>query len=263
MKRRNFLKGIIGIGGLFSFSCVAYGYNSSKIRISREKIVIPDYQAKLRIVAVSDLHLPSYWIDPDYFVQLVNSENPDIFVLAGDTIDRRGNEHYAEMLKDIQVNFKKIAILGNWEYGGLVNAAVFKKVLKEAGVQFLVNEYVEVAGLNIIGLDDFTRGAPEFTMIKDLLKTGKPLVVLSHCPQSFDFMPWQSENPFFVISGHTHGGQITPLGLVLHTPIGSGDYVKGWYHHQNKSMYVMRGVGTTGIPLRIGANPEILVLDLN
>jgi predicted MPP superfamily phosphohydrolase len=263
MKRRNFLKKIIGVGGLLSFSGVVYGYHSNKIRISREKIIVSDFPEKLRIVAVSDLHLPSYWIDPEYFIQLVNSENPDIFVLAGDTIDQRGNEHYAKIFKDIQVNFEKIAILGNWEYQGLVNAVVFKKILKEAGVQFLVNEYVEVAGLNIIGLDDFTQGAPDFPMIKELLKTGKPLVVLSHCPQSFDFMPLQPENPFFVISGHTHGGQIAPFGLILHTPIGSGEYVKGWYHHQHNSMYVMRGVGTTGIPLRIGANPEILVLDIN
>jgi predicted MPP superfamily phosphohydrolase len=49
---------------------------------------------------------------------------------------------------------------------------------------------------------------------------------------------------------------------VLITPRGSGPYVQGWYYHQNNSMYVMRGVGTSVLPLRIGARPELLVLDL-
>jgi predicted MPP superfamily phosphohydrolase len=65
-----------------------------------------------------------------------------------------------------------------------------------------------------------------------------------------------------VLSGHTHGGQIAPFGITLVTPRGSGSYVKGWYHQEGHSMYVMRGIGTTGVPLRIGATPELLVLDI-
>jgi predicted MPP superfamily phosphohydrolase len=65
-----------------------------------------------------------------------------------------------------------------------------------------------------------------------------------------------------VISGHTHGGQIAPFGHALYTPAGSGRYVKGWYRKGNNSMYVMRGIGTAHFPIRLGASPELLVLDL-
>ena len=65
-----------------------------------------------------------------------------------------------------------------------------------------------------------------------------------------------------VIAGHTHGGQIAPFGKAVVTPSGSGSYIHGWYQSGNTSMYVMRGIGTSGPPIRIGARPEILVLDI-
>ena len=68
--------------------------------------------------------------------------------------------------------------------------------------------------------------------------------------------------PMLVLAGHTHGGQIAPFGRAFYTPPGSGSYLRGWYRNGKYAMYVMRGVGTTVIPMRIGARPELLVLDL-
>jgi len=132
---------------------------------------------------------------------------------------------------------------------------------EKAGITLLVNERVTLGGLDVIGLDDFLRGSPNYDLLEGEVSS-KPLLVTSHCPQSFDFMPLTPKAPLIVISGHTHGGQIAPFGVALHTPAGCGTYLKGWYYKDKHCMYVTTGVGTVGIPVRMGPRPEILVLNL-
>jgi predicted MPP superfamily phosphohydrolase len=79
---------------------------------------------------------------------------------------------------------------------------------------------------------------------------------------AFDSIAPDDRNPKIVICGHTHGGQIAPFGRALVIPNGSGRYLKGWYRRGNNSMYVMRGIGASFLPVRLGARPELLVLDL-
>ena len=84
----------------------------------------------------------------------------------------------------------------------------------------------------------------------------------SHCPALFDDLPVAPLTKAVMISGHTHGGQIAPFGKALVTPKGSGSYVHGRYQRHGHTLFVTSGIGTSGVPLRIGAPPEILVLDL-
>jgi predicted MPP superfamily phosphohydrolase len=66
-----------------------------------------------------------------------------------------------------------------------------------------------------------------------------------------------------MLSGHTHGGQVAPFGRPLYRPRGSGRYVSGWYRDADRvPMYVSRGIGTSVVPIRLGAVPEIAVFDL-
>ncbi len=62
-----------------------------------------------------------------------------------------------------------------------------------------------------------------------------------------------------VLSGHTHGGQITFFGLKIYTPGGSGNYLKGWYQLDTIKMYVSKGIGTTVLPLRFFARAEVAI----
>ena len=64
-----------------------------------------------------------------------------------------------------------------------------------------------------------------------------------------------------MLSGHTHGGQIAPAGLPIVTPPGSGRYVTGWYVEGGPPMYVSRGIGTSTLPIRLGASPELVIVD--
>ena len=246
---------LIGGGG--------YAYTSSFIEVSRKRLVLPHFIGKLRIVVVSDVHAPCFYSSTADLVSIINAESPDIFILAGDTIDKRGNEDLVGLFKAVRARFAKLATLGNWEYLGKLDLVKLKTEYYNAGISLLVNDIFEVQGLMIVGLDDFVLGSLDYKILNHYSSNRSPVLVISHCPESFDHLPTFSHNPLIVLSGHTHAGQIAPFGVVLHTPKGSGCYVQGWYHKGKHSMYVMRGIGTTpGIPLRIGARPEVLVLDL-
>ncbi len=247
-----------------SIGGAAYATKSSTLEITREDFFIPELLNPLRIVAISDLHAPAYFRHNDYedLATKINSLNPDVLLFAGDMIEEAGAEELVEKFSLLKAKIAKLAILGNWEYTGELDLERLREEYEKAGVTLLVNERIELKRLSVVGLDDFLHGSPNYYLVGDG-NVKDPMLVLSHCPESFDFMPVVKKNPLLVISGHTHGGQIAPLGVVLYKPAGCGPYEKGWYHKGNRSMYVMRGVGASGIPLRIGSPPEILVLDLH
>ena len=263
MKRRTFIKTLLTTGAAALIGDTGYAYQSSFINISKERRVLSGLMQGLRIVAVSDLHVPCLYSSAIDLVNIINAESPDIFILAGDTIDKRGNEGFVGMFGAVKGRVAKLATLGNWEYLGKVDLMKLKTKYDNAGISLLVNAILDVQGLMIVGLDDFVLGSPNYNILSDLSTYERPILVISHCPESFDFLKSFSNFPVMVLSRHTHGGQIAPFGVVLHTPEGSGSYVRGWYHKGEDAMYVMRGIGTTpGIPLRIGPRPELLVLDL-
>jgi predicted MPP superfamily phosphohydrolase len=262
MNRRIFIKTMAGLGGGLSAYGIINFFQAKNIEVSFQKLNIDRSSPPLRIVAVSDLHLPSRYAAPDKLITLINAQEPDIFALVGDTIDRRGNEHLAGIFGDVSARIGKYAVLGNWEYQGQVNSVEMRKVFNESDVRLLINESVDLGDYVLVGLDDYVQGNPDYRLLEKVLNSEKTVILLNHCPAIFDHFPSNSNTPTIVISGHTHGGQIAPFGITFWTPEGSGSYVKNLYKKNNRFLYVMRGIGTTGIPIRIGAKPEILVLDM-
>jgi predicted MPP superfamily phosphohydrolase len=251
-------------GGTALTGSSVYALQSANLEISRQKVKISGIDKPLRIVALSDLHDPCPYVYVPDLIKTINLENPDLFIMAGDIFSTRESEKLISKLGEINADCMKLAVPGNWEYRIYSSFKNLRCRFGDAGVKFLVNEVCEIQGITVIGLDDLLRGSPDFNMLKTV-STGPALnIVVSHCPGSFDHLKSYSHShkQTICISGHTHGGQIAPFGRVLVTPRGSGCYVQGWYHAQNNSMYVMRGVGTSVFPLRIGARPELLVLDL-
>ena len=122
MHRRTFIKSLLVTGGAALLGGTAYAYQSSIIGISRQLIVLPNLIQRLRIVVASDLHMPSFYAPAKELVKLINSESPDIFILAGDTIDKRGNECFVEIFKAVKARFAKLATLGNWEHLGKLDS---------------------------------------------------------------------------------------------------------------------------------------------
>lgn len=185
-----------------------------------------------------------------------------MFILAGDIVDKLGNESRTEIFGRVRARCAKLAVLGNWEYAGNVDLVRLREFYMRADIRLLVNDGMVLDGLFIFGLDDYLCGSPSGSPADTTSSGLKTIVVVSHCPQSFEHFENRSETPAVFISGHTHGGQIAPFGWVLSTSCGNGRYAGGWYHRGNDAMYVMRGIGTTpGLPLRLGARPEVLLLD--
>lgn len=264
MNRRSFIKSIIAAGTGAVLGGSAYAYQSSCIEISREILSVPGLAEKLRIVAISDLHLPCRYSPTEELIRIINLESPDALLIVGDTIHKGCDEHLVRMFKKIQTRLGKYAVLGNWEYYGRASVQKLFEEYKKAGCSLLVNEPFRLSKLNAFALDDLLFGQPDYDSIERLAERGATTLVISHCPTSFDAVCGISKGRVLVISGHTHGGQIAPFGVAISTPAGSGPYIKGWYHKGMHSMYVTRGVGTTpGLPIRIGARPEILVVEIN
>lgn len=258
------------IPALISLGINAYGYFEAK-NIRTEKITIksskiPEVAGTIRIVQISDVHIGLIVRNERLkrIVEEVKKSEPDILVSTGDIVDGQINnlEEPTNLLRDIHPRYGKFAITGNHEfYAGLSESIDF---MRDAGFMVLRGEGLNVAGLiNIAGVDDpagarygLSRMVSEKNMLSllpgqyfTLLLKHQP-VVDNNASGSFDLQ----------LSGHTHGGQICPFNLVTSRFF---RFHKGYFNLQNHShLYVSRGTGTWGPPIRFLSPPEITVIDL-
>jgi predicted MPP superfamily phosphohydrolase len=157
--------------------------------------------------------------------------------------------------------------MGNWEYFVDISPAQAETAYSAAGAELLVNQSrrIEIgnASLNIIGLDDPVRGAPD---LQQTLKYALPADIALwtyHAPAYADLIPHGlAPAPAFMLAGHTHGGQIRPPLIPPILPVGSGRFVQGWYHDTLAPLYVSRGIGTTTIRARFRCPAELPVFAL-
>lgn len=245
-----------------------YGYFEAK-DIRTEKVIIkttkiPKEVGKLRIAQISDVHLGLIVRKERLgrIIKEVKMANPDILVSTGDLVDGQIDNLFrlAEILKEVNPRYGKFAITGNHEfYAGLDQALNFTE---KAGFKVLRGE--SVAGMiNIAGVDDpqgkaygIFRDVPENELLSGLpgekftlLLKHRPLVDKS-APGLFDLQ----------LSGHVHKGQIFPFSIItgLYYPIQAGfaDLSNG------SRLYVSRGSGTWGPPIRFLSQPEVAIIDL-
>lgn len=249
---------ILGIYGTLS----ARQINFETIPISSAKLPQP-----IRLIQISDLHL-GILTNPDYIarlVQLVNAKKPDIIVSTGDLIDMStDNAHELTiLLEKLKAPLGKYAVYGNHET--FVDLDKSRTLTESAGFTLLSNSGVTIAGIiNLFGVDDpsvagrMHPGAqhprePHIRFANALftvLLKHQPVVTPATVP-TFDLQ----------LSGHVHGGQIYPFGLitaaVYRVPLGLSRIT------DNRWLYVSRGTGTWGPPMRVLAKPEITVFELH
>ncbi len=256
-----------GISVFLSASLVIYGYiDAQRIRVKHLEIetkhVLPG-DGKLRIVQISDVHvgivIRENQIAP--ILERVREAKPDIFVSTGDLLDGELDNimNDAQRFAQVPAKYGKYAVLGNHEYyAGLKRSIEFTEA---AGFKLLRDEFVEVAGITIFGEDDITgRKRGETKKSESFLEALSEerdtfVLLLKHQPYV------DKENNFNLqLSGHTHGGQLFPFGFIvkLYFP-----KIYGLHElSENKLLYVSRGTGTWGPPVRVFAPPEITVIDL-
>jgi uncharacterized protein len=223
---------------------------------------------RLRIVQVSDLHVHRIGtLERQLFEQLHESQ-ADLIVITGDSIDRAGSLPLLDtLLGEFPRSPRVLAILGNWEYRSGISPEQFARTYARHGIELLVNRSIELEHrgrtIRVTGLDDILLSQPEAV---SAIGDGRPLdhhLVLAHCPISRDTLGLPPEHAAsLLLSGHTHGGQVAPFGVAAFLPPGCGRYVAGWYRDAGMPpLYVSRGIGTSGLPIRIGATPELVQID--
>jgi predicted MPP superfamily phosphohydrolase len=230
----------------------------------------------MRVVQITDLHLQHMHGHARRIAEAVNNLEPELVLFTGDMIDKRdrvGELHAFLSLLDRRP--PKYATLGNWEHWARVDSGQLADVYAASGCRLLVNETAllryngrEVA---ITGFDDWTGGQPDVVAALQDVNPISNHLVLAHSPV---FREVLTETPArgsgfdpsrysiaCVLSGHTHGGQIALFGWAPIRPAGSGRYVAGWYRDAAPHLYVSRGLGTSLLPVRFGASPEIACFD--
>lgn len=249
---------VIGLG--------IYGHwSAQQINIDRIGLASAKLSRPVTIVQITDLHLSvlSNARHVQHIVSTVNALAPDIIVSTGDLVDMQ-IDHMQGLLAQInKLNAKlgKYAVYGNHEYIAGLQAS--HEFITAAGFTLLSASEVTIKGvLNIAGVDDpmVIRSQGVKISESELLKrheNGLYTVLLKHQP----VLDPESKGLFDLqLSGHVHGGQIFPFGvltwLVYRTPLGlssAGD---------DSQLFVSRGAGTWGPPMRVLAPPEITVIEL-
>ncbi|MDL2214735.1 metallophosphoesterase [Dysgonomonas sp. OttesenSCG-928-M03] len=218
---------------------------------------------QLKIVAISDMHL-GYGIGRNEFrqwVELINKEEPDIVLIAGDIIDsslRPINEARMYLnFKDIKTKYGIYAIPGNHEYISGISGSM--KFFEDAGVHLLRDSSALIdSTFYIVGRDDKTN--PNRKALEELtasLDKSKPIILLDHQPYNLE----EAENNGidFQFSGHTHRGQIWPISLITDL-IYEDSY--GYLKKGNTDIYVSSGIGIWGGKFRIGTQSEYVVVNM-
>lgn len=224
---------------------------------------------KIKIMQISDLHIDKLRYFHKSIARRINSVQPDLIFITGDSVNETEKiETLNKFLELIDKSIKKYAITGNWEYWGDVNLTKLKSMYSANNCELLINENRTISikdrEISIIGIDDFVGGKADFRKAVKNLKETQTNIVLSHCPEHRDIITKQKGGLYIdlVLSGHTHGGQVTFLGFVPFKPRGSGNYLKGWYKESNPIMYISKGIGTSTVPIRFGARAEMVEMDI-
>lgn len=215
----------------------------------------------MTVAQISDAHLTSLgWVE-ESLVERVNEADASLVVLTGDLVD---DTEQLGVLGELCAALRRpgrtvLATLGNWEHWGHVPPEDLRRVYRGEGVQLLVNESVEVHGLRVGATDDATGGAPRARRVLAEL-AGQPSLFLTHSPGHLDQLP--AAKVSLTLSGHTHGGQVAAGPWAIYTPPGSGRFVAGYYDTPVGKAYVSRGTGTSVIPARFCARPELPIFRL-
>lgn len=220
----------------------------------------------LKAVIFADTHFSQYYTPEDFqrAVKRINAMEPDFVFFLGDLIDNYNNydgdvETISQALSQIQASGGKFAVFGNHDYGGGLEN-YYQKIMEAGGFQVLVNDTVvlEPWNLTITGIDDMVIGYGDITCAS-VLPDNSYNIVLSHEPDVISDMTDFSID--LMVSGHTHGGQVNlPLFSEQFLPPYGQVFVRGEYRFENDRstlLYVNRGLGTTKMPLRFMASPEL------
>ena len=256
-----------------SFAVLGLIKSVVNLEVVEQTVYVKNLPAQLegfRIAQISDMHVSAVFRADRVreIVKTTNELHPDLIAVTGDQVDGTPEKRGEDLLplKDLKARYGVYAIEGNHEH--YVDYEGWRRFFPTLGLKWLANanDVIDVNGtkLAVIGLTDpmaarYGREMPDI----DKALTGVPAdvgfrLLLSHQPK---YAPRYVGKADLMLSGHTHGGQITPLYPVV-SKLNEG-FVKGLYPVGNLQLYVNQGTDVwIGLLLRIGTVDEITLLTL-
>jgi len=227
------------------------------------------FDPPLRVVQVSDIH-SGVFMTPSRMRQCaaaVQQLQPDLFVLTGDFITNSISylAPCVEAMGQVRARYGSFAVLGNHEhwYG---EPEEFIAAFGASGITVLQNNHrvieTDRGRIAVAGIDDLRVGKPDLDGAMTGLDPLIPTILLSHRPEIFPRAA--ARGIALTLAGHYHGGQVKVelLGFTLSVARLLSPYTEGLYHLGSSRLYVNRGLGTTGTPVRINVPPEITLFHL-
>jgi uncharacterized protein len=282
--RRRFLEQTAFAVSASPFVAGAYGllYGRTHLETTNQRITLrrlPKAFHGFRITQLSDIHIGPFMTAEEIrkYVVIANATRPDLIVLTGDfvTWDASTQRAVVKVLAGLKAPFGVLGCLGNHELWTRTEDSI-TKLFAEENIRILREEskLIEAEGeaLNLMGVDyqTRTRMGPSaagivrkyLAGVEHMVRPDTANILLSHNPNTFDRAAELGID--LSLAGHTHGGQVTlefihpdlsPSRLITR-------YVRGWFQQGESQLYVNRGIGTIGVPMRLGAPPEITVFEL-
>jgi uncharacterized protein len=256
-----------------SIGTVGYGMTQAlgAPRTVRVKMPIARLDARLsgfRIAVVGDIHLGPLLgrAHTARVVDTINRTNPDLVAIVGDLADGTAGQlgHDAEPLRRLTARHGAFFVTGNHDY--MSGAADWVDKLAELNVRTLANERLEIArdgaAFDLAGVNDLSGKAehhgPDFARALGDRDPSRPVVLMAHQPVQVEQAAAYDVD--VQLSGHTHGGQMFPVQLLVKL---DQPAVAGLHRVDDTMLYVTRGAGFWGPPVRVGAPPEVTVVELH
>lgn len=267
--RRLFVaRAVGGAAALAGLGTVGYG-TYGVLRGPRTKRItiplagLPRSAHGFRIALVSDIHLGPILgrAHTRRVVDAINATSPDLVAVVGDLVDGSVADlgPAAEPLAQLDARHGSYFVTGNHEY--FSGAAEWVDHVRELGLHPLENARVEVAGFDLAGVNDVAGESegqgPDFARALGDRDRSRASVLLAHQPVVIDDAVAYGVG--LQLSGHTHGGQLWPGNLVAEL---ANPTVAGYERYGDTQLYVSRGAGAWGPPVRVGAPSDITVVEL-
>jgi predicted MPP superfamily phosphohydrolase len=247
----------------------------------------PEGTRPIRAVLISDIHIDNIHMPPkrvNEIVKRINSLKPDVVLLAGDYIDgdylKTGPKHGVRSARSTKSNIQQeegiralgqlnaplgvYAVMGNHDCWW--DCKRVRTLFSETPIILLENESYQIkrgeGDIWIIGVEDGQTQLPDFQKAAEDVPREAASLILEHNPGLFD---WPSNTHKLMLSGHTHAGQVRfpIIGSIARMSRHTEDTADGWFIKDDRTLIVTRGLGTSGLPVRFMAPPQIMLLTIS
>jgi len=283
MKKNYFtilIKGFIVILFFLGIWSILIEPNIIKVeKISIEIKALPASFTGAKIAVLADLHSKYYGAREKKVLKILKKINPDFIFLAGDIVDwsTKNLKSCQEFWKDLDRNYhnKIFAVYGNHEHLN-PRFKTFNKLLRETEIEIINNQARKIEKneefIYLLGVDDPHLGYDDLSKAMEEIGSddASPKILLAHPPEIFRKVKTFNEEKIInkkidlVLTGHTHGGQINiPFFVDFILPLNYDSHYKAGFFKENSTyLYVSRGIGNSGLPIRLNSFPEITLIKL-